>query len=209
MAPMEIGCFIVGMVQTNFYYLHREGSEETIVFDPGDYGNEIYKALTEKGLVVKAIFLTHAHFDHIYGVAALKEKTGAPVYANILEKDVCTDPQLNHSAMHGMSCTVNPDHYLHDGETVSIAGIDVKMISTPGHTEGSCCYYMAEDHILMSGDTLFEESVGRTDLPTGSMADLVDSIKNKLFLLPDDTQVYTGHGGFTSIGHEKKHNYYV
>ena len=165
MKKIRIGCYVVGMVQTNFYFLHLEGEKETIVFDPADYGKEIYDELTRQGLEIKAIFLTHGHFDHIMGVKALKEACGAPVYASALEKDLLTDPYLNTSAQYGRSCVVEPDHWLIDGETVTAAGITLRMISTPGHTEGSCCYYIEEtggDPILLSGDTLFENSVGRT-----------------------------------------------
>ena len=212
MKKIRIGCYVVGMVQTNFYFLHLEGEKETIVFDPADYGKEIYDELTRQGLEIKAIFLTHGHFDHIMGVKALKEACGAPVYASALEKDLLTDPYLNTSAQYGRSCVVEPDHWLIDGETVTAAGITLRMISTPGHTEGSCCYYIEEtggDPILLSGDTLFENSVGRTDLPTGDMHDIVESIRTKLYMLPDNTQVYTGHGGSTTIEHEKKYNYFV
>jgi glyoxylase-like metal-dependent hydrolase (beta-lactamase superfamily II) len=99
-----------------------------------------------------------------------------------------------------------------DGEEVTVADITMRVLSTPGHTEGSCCYYIddgEQGHYLISGDTLFEQSVGRTDLPTGSMGELVRSIRSKLFVLPDDTKVFTGHGGFTSIGFEKENNYFV
>ncbi len=212
MKKIRIGCYVVGMVQTNFYFLHLEGEKETIVVDPADYGKEIYDELTRQGLEIKAILLTHGHFDHIMGVKALKEACGAPVYASALERDLLTDPQLNTSAQYGRSCVIEPDHWLIDGETVTAAGITLRMLSTPGHTEGSCCYYIEEtggDPILLSGDTLFENSVGRTDLPTGDMQDLVESIRTKLYTLPDNTQVYTGHGGSTTIEHEKKYNYFV
>ena len=212
MGKIVVGCYVVGMVQTNFYYIHREESKETVVFDPGDFGKELYDELTKQGLEIKAIFLTHGHFDHIQGVEALREASGAPVYASEEEREFLLDPELNHSALYGRPCTVTADHYLRDGEEVTVAGITLRMLSTPGHTIGSCCYYIDDGenaHYLFSGDTLFLESVGRTDLPTGSMSALVQSIRSKLFVLPDDTQVFTGHGGFTSIGYEKEHNYFV
>ena len=214
MKKIVIGCYVIGMVQTNFYYLHREGEKAAIVFDPADYGKAIYEELSKKGLEIKAIFLTHGHFDHILGVMALREASGAKVYARALERDVLEDPELNTSITIGRSCSVKADRYLIDGESVTEAGITVRMISTPGHTEGGCCYYMdaqetGADPILISGDTLFEESVGRTDLPTGDMQDLVESIRTKLYVLPEETEVYCGHGGSTTIGHEKRYNYFV
>ena len=214
MGKILIGCYVVGMVQTNFYYLHREGSSATIVVDPADYGREIYDELTRQGLEIKAIFLSHGHFDHILGVEALKKACGAPVYACAMEKELLLDPDLNSSRDIGRSCRITADHYLIDGEMVTEAGITMKTLFTPGHTEGGCCYYITAeesggDPILLSGDTLFEESIGRTDLPTGSMHTLAESIRNKLYVLPDNTQVYSGHGGTTTIEHEKKYNYFV
>ena len=166
-ADVKVNCFVVGMVQTNCYFLYREGSKETVVFDPADMGARLYDELVKRGLEVKAIMLTHAHFDHILGLDALKEKTGAPVYVCIHEKRLCESPQLNQSASIGRPCTVSPDHYLDDGQEVTVAGITMRTIFTPGHTEGSCAYYIEDGHILISGDTLFEGSIGRSDLPTG------------------------------------------
>ena len=214
MEKIKIGCYVIGMVQTNFYYLYREGSKETLVVDPADYGREIYDELKKQGLEIKAIFLTHGHFDHILGVEALRAACGAPVYASALEKDVLMDTELNSSADMRRPCRVKADRFLIDGEMVTAAGITMKVLSTPGHTEGSCCYYITaeesgSDPILLSGDTLFEESIGRTDFPTGSMRELANSVRTKLYVLPDNTQVYSGHGGTTTIEHEKKYNYFV
>jgi hydroxyacylglutathione hydrolase len=221
MSKVIVKCYVIGQVMTNCYYVYREGSHDAVFVDPADYGDKIYEALQAQGLNVAAILLTHAHFDHIWGLQALKEKCGAKVYANALEEDVCQSAELNHSAMHGRPCTVQPDVLLRDGESVTLAGITFRMISTPGHTHGSCCYYI-EGHdtdgsrggtedapILLSGDTLFFESCGRTDLPTGSSSDMVHSVKDKLFLLPDDTIVYPGHEEFTTIGHEKENNFLI
>ena len=209
MEQIIVGSYVIGTIGTNFYYLHREGRSECIVFDPADYGDKIYEALTDQGLAVKAIFLTHAHFDHIWGCEALKERCGAPVYISEEEKTLCEDTYKNCSSIYGRACKVKPDFWLRDGETVTAAGITLKMLSTPGHTEGSCCYYVEEAGVLICGDTLFEGSVGRTDLPTGSMSDLVRSVRNKLFVLPEETVCYPGHGGVTSIRYEKQYNPFV
>ena len=206
---IKVNCFVVGMVQTNFYYLHRENSTETIVFDPADLGDRLYEELEKLGLEVKAIFLTHAHFDHIFGVEALKARTGAPVYACIHEKNLCESPRLNQSQMTGRPCTVSPDFYLQDNEEVTIADITMKTIFTPGHTEGSCAYYIEDGHILISGDTLFQGSIGRSDMPTGDGETLLESIRTRLYVLPDDTVVFSGPGDTTTIEYEKKHNWFV
>lgn len=209
MADIKVNCFVVGMVQTNFYFLHREGSNETIVFDPADLGERLYEELVKLDLEVKAIFLTHAHFDHIMGLEAMKKLTGAPVYACIHEKRVCESAQINQSASFGRPCVVSPDFWLEDNEEVTVAGITMKTIHTPGHTEGSCAFYIEDGHILISGDTLFEGSVGRSDFPTGDGETLLNSIRTRLYTLPDDTVVFSGHGNSTTIAYEKKHNWFV
>ncbi|MDO5477139.1 MAG: MBL fold metallo-hydrolase [Eubacteriales bacterium] len=208
-AVIKVNCFVVGMVQTNFYFLHREGSAETIVFDPADLGDRLYEELEKLGLQVKAIFLTHAHFDHIWGLEELKARTGAPVYACIHEKRLCESADLNQSRQTGRPCTVSPDHYLEDNEEITVADITMKVLFTPGHTEGGCAYYIEDGHILISGDTLFRDSIGRSDLPTGDGPTLMESIRTRLYTLPDDTSVFSGHGDVTTIGYEKKHNWFV
>ena len=142
------------------------------------------------------------------GAAELKKASGAKVYALAEEKKVCRTPELNLSAQMPPVVTIEADEWLTDGQTVETAGISFQVIATPGHTVGGCCYYCKEGGFLFSGDTLFEESVGRTDFPTGSMSSLVRSVKEKLFVLPEDTKVYPGHGDITTIGREKQYNPY-
>lgn len=209
MGNLKVESLTLGVCQTNCYYIYREGSKEVIFFDPADKGNFLYETLQEKGFQIRAILLTHGHFDHIWGVEELKERSGAEVYAYEGEEKLCQDPALNVSAAAGRSCSITPDHLFQDGEEFEFAGIRGKVIATPGHTGGSCCYYFEEDKILISGDTLFQESVGRTDFPTGSMSALVRSVKEKLFVLPDETKVYPGHGMPTTIGYEKENNAFV
>ena len=209
MAELKIGRITLGVCQTNCYFVYEAGKKEVLVFDPADKGDYIYNRLKDNGFSVAAILLTHGHFDHIWGVEELKALSGAPVYAYEAEKEVCGDAVLNVSGNVGRACTVAADFYVKDEEEITIAGVTCRLIATPGHTKGSCCYYFESDKILISGDTLFQESVGRTDLPTGSMSTLVRSVKEKLLPLPESVKVYPGHGDSTTIGHEKKYNAFI
>lgn len=207
---LRVGRMVIGSVQTNCYFVYDEEQEgaqkDVLLFDPADKGAFIYDQLKAKGFRVAAIFLTHAHFDHIWGVQELRGKSGAKVYAYEGEQPLCENSDINVSAQVGRPCTVKPNAYLKDGEEITVAGITCKVIATPGHTIGSCCYYFEEAGVLISGDTLFQESVGRTDLPTGSGGQLRRSIQDKLFVLPDETKVYPGHGDATTIRYEKAYN---
>lgn len=206
MSDIRIGRMTLGVCATNCYFLYREGSSEIIFVDPADRGADIYEALKKKGLKIAAILLTHGHFDHIWGAQKLRELSGAKIYALDAEKVVCQDAYVNVSAQAGRKATIDPDEWLTDGQELSFAGVSLKVIATPGHTIGSCCYYVPEAGFLVAGDTLFAGSVGRTDFPTGSMSKLIRSIKEKLFVLPDETKVYPGHGEETTIGEEKQYN---
>ncbi len=209
MAGLKIGRMMLGICQTNCYFVYKEGQNDVILFDPADRGDYIYETLAGHDLNVAGILLTHGHFDHIWGSRKLKELSGAPIYAYEEEKEVCEDAGVNVSAQAGRAYTVEADKYVKDGEELTIAGMTCRLIATPGHTKGSCCYYFKEDGMLISGDTLFQESVGRTDLPTGSMSRLVRSIKDKLLCLPDEVKVYPGHGESTTIGYKKEHNAFL
>lgn len=206
MADLKIGKITMGMCQTNCYFVYEEGKTEVLFFDPADSGDYIYQGLKDKGFTIAAILLTHGHFDHIWGVSKLKELTGAKVYALDAEEELCKSARMNVSAGAGRACEITPDVLLKDGETITLADIPVQVIATPGHTGGSRCYYFEKDKMLISGDTLFQESVGRTDFPTGSMSKLVRSIKEKLMVLPEEVTVYPGHGDSTTIGFEKANN---
>ncbi len=204
---LKIGRTVVGFVSTNCYFVYNE-AKKAVVFDPGDDGARLYDRLTEKGFQVVGIVLTHGHFDHILGVDALKEKAGCKVYAPQTEEKLLADPALNCCRDVGLSRTVKADILLSDQQMVDIDGISFRVLLTPGHTAGSACYYFAEDKILIAGDTLFAGSVGRTDLPTGNMGELMTSIRQKLMTLPEDVIVYPGHGDDTTIGEEKQYNPY-
>lgn len=206
---LKFGAFTLSIAQTNCYFVYRESEEEItpcVVIDSGDMGDRVHEELEKRGLKTELILLTHSHFDHILGVDALRKASGARVYGYIEEKELFENPDLNCSTDIGRPCTVAIDHYLKDLEMVEAAGLSFQTIGTPGHTKGSCCFYLKDENILFSGDTLFAESVGRTDLPTGSMSAQVRSIKEKLFCLPDDTMVLSGHTSETTIGHEKRYN---
>lgn len=209
MSVVKIGRMLIGSYQTNCYFLFREETKKAIVIDPADNGKMIYDKLTQNGFAVEAILLTHGHFDHIWGSKELRELSGAKIYALDKEQTLCESVDNNLSAMVGRAYTVVPDEYVTDGAELTFDNISFKVIATPGHTIGSCCYYVEKAGILISGDTLFQESTGRTDFPTGSMSSIVRSIREKLFVLPEETKVYPGHGDSTTIGYEKKYNPFV
>ncbi len=209
MSEVKIGRMMIGSYQTNCYFLFREETKKAIVIDPADNGKLIYDKLTQNGYSVEAILLTHGHFDHIWGSNELRELSGAKIYALDKEQTLCEDVSNNLSAMVGRAYTVVPDEYVTDGAELTFDNIKLQVIATPGHTIGSCCYYCEKAGILISGDTLFQESTGRTDFPTGSMSSIVRSIREKLLILPDETKVYPGHGDSTTIGYEKKYNPFV
>ena len=208
MGQIEIKSMTLGMVATNCYLIINKETKEALLIDPADNALRISNVIEENVCTLKAILLTHGHFDHIGGAAELKKASGTKVYALAEEKKVCRTPELNLSAQMPPVVTIEADEWLTDGQTVETAGISFQVIATPGHTVGGCCYYCKEGGFLFSGDTLFEESVGRTDFPTGSMSSLVRSVKEKLFVLPEDTKVYPGHGDITTIGREKQYNPY-
>ena len=203
---LKIGKIVMGSVQTNCYFLYEEDKNKIIVVDPADRGEYLFNAFKEAGLEVAAILLTHGHFDHIWGCNQLRELAGVQVFAFEDERDLCESAKLNVSEDVGRPYTATVDWYLKDGETVTIEGMEFKVIWTPGHTQGSCCYYFEKDNILISGDTLFEGSVGRSDLPTGDGKLLSRSLKERLMILPDETLVFPGHGNSTTIADEKKYN---
>lgn len=203
---IKVDSTILGMVSTNCYFVVNVDTKDTIIIDPADNYNAIKARIEANGYIPKAIFLTHGHFDHILAANEIKNKYGILIYSYKEEKDLAADPDNNLSTSFMGPFTLDIDVLLNDGEKINVGGMNCTVIHTPGHTCGSCCYYFEEDKVLISGDTLFYESVGRTDFPTGSTSTLVSSIKNKLFVLPDDVEVYPGHGSSTSIGYEKVHN---
>lgn len=206
---IQIYQIVVGPVHTNCYVFHLNDSKNCILVDPGEDVDKIKELIDRKELKPEAILLTHGHFDHIMAVNELTASYRCPVYACDKEEKVLGDCMLNcsrHGA--GVPYTVKADRLLKDGEKVSLAGMEIQLLHTPGHTGGSCCYYVNES-VCFSGDTLFYESIGRTDLPTGNDMIIADSIIDKILVLNEDTVVYPGHGFRTTVEYEKKNNPYV
>lgn len=206
---MKIEKFVLGSLGTNSYLLINEETKEVLIVDPATCPDYLVQHIKSNGYLPKAILLTHGHFDHVMGLDGFVKEFDIPIYLHEEEKKILEDPSLNLSAMFGSSYAYHNVQCLKDGEILELAGLSLQVIHTPGHTCGSCCYYIKEEDVLISGDTLFCQSVGRSDFPTGSMSTLVHSIREKLFSLPDDTMVYPGHNEVTCIADEKMYNPFI
>lgn len=193
---------VLGMIMTNCYIAYDDVVKEAFIVDPADSADEIQLKITELGVKPVAILLTHGHFDHIGAVDELRDKYKIKVYVYEDEKGVMTS-DANLASMIGKRMSVEADEYLRDLQTIIIGGEKIQVIHTPGHTKGSCCFYLPDEKVLFSGDTMFCQSFGRTDFPTGSMSQLISSIKNRLLKLDDDVKVYPGHNEETKIGFER------
>ena len=209
MVNMKIDHFVVGPVQTNCYFVTNIKTKEMIIIDPGACANQLAKKVDESGAKPVAILLTHGHFDHATDAKPLADRYGIKIYIHEADKATLDDPQLNVSYMMGQSKTFYADVFLKDKQELDIAGFHIVVLHTPGHTPGGCCYYFPYQNVVFSGDTLFCTSVGRTDFPKGSAAQIIRSIKEKLLPLLDETTVYTGHNDITTIGTERMYNPYL
>lgn len=198
----------LGPLQTNAYIIENE-KKEAVVIDPGSQGDELVKWLQNQGLTPLAILLTHAHFDHIGAVDAVRETFACPVYLHIAEKDWLLDPAKNGSARFTGNEPIvakAAEKLIDKEERLTIGPFQFSILETPGHSPGSVSYYQEETEIVFSGDALFAGSIGRTDLPGGNHSQLLQSIHDKLLELPESTVVACGHGQTTTIGQEMDSN---
>lgn len=199
-----------GALQANTYLAVDEKTNEGFIVDPGGYNKVLTKEVRENDVNIKYIILTHGHSDHICGVNEHKaEFPDAKIVAYKDEEAMLENPNLNQSPGFGVPYSTKADILVSDGDELKVGDVTLEFIHTPGHTEGGMCIYVKEAKALFSGDTLFRQSIGRTDFPGGSYKEIMDSIRKKLFLLPDDTNVFPGHMGMTSIGFEKENNPFV
>ena len=204
---MDARCFTVGMVAENTWIARQEGAASALLIDPGDEPERLEAAIDDLGVTVEAILITHCHFDHVGAVAPMARATGAPVYCPKLEAAVLADimrwvpwPGI------GPFESYDADELVEGGETLRLAGMDIEVLFTPGHSPGHVTYSIPAEQAIFSGDVLFQGSIGRTDLPGGDTATLMRSISELLEALPDETRVLPGHMGATTLGAERRSN---
>ena len=215
MNKMKINHYVVGQVQTNCYVVINDETKECLIIDPGASAKQLADRIRKEEFVPVAILLTNGHFDHAGAAEELAKEFDIKIYAHEAEKDTLENPRKNVSWMVGASEVYHADIFLKDEQELELAGFKIKVLHTPGHTEGGCCYYIKEEAVIFAGDTLFAQSVGRTDFPGGSMSQIVRSIREKLLTLNDagnletDIMVYPGHNDPTTIETERMNNPYL
>ena len=200
---------------TNCYLIGNPETDELLIFDPGADAQAIKDAVRDMGMKPVAILLTHGHFDHVGAVRNLKAEYGIPVIAGEEEKQILSDidavlPVIFRESYPDLDVfRIEPERFVQNGDLIEIAGMYVTCLHTPGHTAGSYSYFFPAEGLVVSGDTLFMESVGRTDFPTGSNEERLKAITEVLYELPEETVVLPGHGPATNIGYEKRYNLYT
>lgn len=211
MSKIDIISTCLGDFGTNCYIVYNKESNKAIIIDPSCDAQLIYDKIVSNKLQVEAILFTHGHLDHIGAADDLVGLFNNKIkkYASEEDIDVAASPIYNLSKMFSTEFEVHVDEGLYDNQIIEFVGTQIKCLLTPGHTKGGMCFYIADEDILFSGDTLFASSVGRSDFPTGNGKTLITSIKTKLAGLPKDTIVYPGHGNTTTIGEELVNNPYI
>jgi glyoxylase-like metal-dependent hydrolase (beta-lactamase superfamily II) len=204
---MDVRQFTVGPVAENCYVLRRDGSDRGLIIDPGDEADRILHAVEELGVGIDAVLLTHTHFDHVGAVAPVARATEAPVYCPEIEVPVLADI-MSFVPWPGFGPyeSYDADETVAGGEKLDLAGLEIDVIFTPGHSPGHVTYSIADERALFSGDVLFQGSVGRTDLPGGDWPTLLESIRGLVDGFPAETTVYAGHMGITTLGAERATN---
>jgi len=215
MTMLHIQTFIVNMIEENCYLIWDD-SKEAVIIDCGAFFPEDRKAITdfvrEKGLQLKTFLLTHGHFDHIFGAGFVQDTFGLLPQLSAKDELLYLDAksQLMQFMQRELPIAVPPvGGLLRDGDRITFGNLELEVIACPGHTPGGLCFYNAEEKVLLSGDSLFQHSIGRTDFPGGNSETLVKSIRERLLTLPDDVTVFPGHGPSTTIGEEKHFNPYL
>ena len=204
---MDVRMFTVGPVAENCFILRRDGSDRALIVDPGEEAPKLLGALEELGVTLDGILLTHTHFDHVGAVAPIAKATGAEVWVPLMEKPVLADI-MSFVPWPGFGPfeSWDADHTVEGGERLELAGFEIDVIFTPGHSPGHVSYSIADEAALFSGDVLFQGSVGRTDLPGGDWPTLLESIRGLFETLPEETRVFPGHMGLTTLGAERASN---
>jgi hydroxyacylglutathione hydrolase len=203
---MDVRMFTVGAVAENCYLLRRDDSDRALIVDPGDEAERILRPVKELDLTVEAILITHCHFDHIGAVAPVARETGAPVYCPEIEVPVLADIMSWVPGPFGPFESYDADETVSGGETLELAGLELDVIFTPGHSPGHVTYSVRGEDAIFSGDVLFQGSVGRVDLPGGDWETLLESIRTLVDSHPAETEVYPGHMGTTTLGAERASN---